>query len=647
MAEYIPMLNKLIELIYGFILIRMSDLFDKDWYLTRNPDVAQAKVNPWLHYLRYGGFEGRDPGPSFCSAWYLDTYNDVKEARINPLIHYLRYGRAEKRMAQPLPTESVNLPYKCPVCQKQVNEFLPLAPYYTENLRNYGFPYKPEEGETINFEQYACPHCSANDRDRLTACYLREMLPRYNGDEQVRLLDIAPSLPLSHIFEAYPVNRHTADLFTEGADLRVDITNMPEVASDSYDILICSHVLEHVNDDKKALSELYRILKPGGWGVIMVPIILTSDQIDEDPQITDEAERWRRFGQFDHVRLYNKSGFVERMESAGFFVHQLGVDYFGESLFKQFGITNSSILYIAEKKREPYIRQTCDFFFIIGTGRCGTTLLAQVLNAHSLVCIPSELQIAFETSNNGARLAEIFASRKNLKYGAADYIQLVKERCPHDLQGYYDYQSFFNRLDYPILSLQWLLTEFYTDIAYSQGKSIFAEQTPWYAKNIKLLNQLFPKAKFIHLVRDGRDVAISFARTPWWHKDVKLNLERWANEVIEIEEDTSFLDRQRILTLRYEDLVLKPEDSIQKVCDFLGITFEKTMLNPENHIDYGQFSRHTSAELSSLAHQKWQKEKKSAFFSDNVHGWKNNKEVEFGDISESVMQAFRHFGYED
>ena len=98
MAEYIPMLNKLIELIYGFILIRMSDLFDKDWYLMRNPDVAQAKVNPWLHYLRYGGFEGRDPGPSFCSAWYLDTYNDVKEARINPLIHYLRYGRAEKRM---------------------------------------------------------------------------------------------------------------------------------------------------------------------------------------------------------------------------------------------------------------------------------------------------------------------------------------------------------------------------------------------------------------------------------------------------------------------------------------------------------------------------------------------------------------------
>ncbi|MBL0268171.1 MAG: hypothetical protein IPP99_05810 [Chitinophagaceae bacterium] len=111
MAEFILMINnfsrlskKLIkypQLLHGFLLLRMSDLFDKNWYLANNPDVAQAKVNPWLHYLRYGGFEGRDPGPNFCSGWYLDTYKDVKEARINPLIHYSRYGRAERRMAQP------------------------------------------------------------------------------------------------------------------------------------------------------------------------------------------------------------------------------------------------------------------------------------------------------------------------------------------------------------------------------------------------------------------------------------------------------------------------------------------------------------------------------------------------------------------
>lgn len=357
MAEFVSMLNKLTsllkkldqyrKLITGFLLIRMSGLFDKDWYLAKNPDVAQAGVNPWLHYVRYGGFEGRDPGPGFSSQWYLDTYVDVKKAGINPLVHYLGYGRKEGRTIQPQPIEFTNAPYKCSVCQKQVFEFLPLAQYYIENLRNHGFPYKPEEGETINFEQYLCPHCGASDRDRLYACYLKEKLPH---DDLVLLLDIAPSLPLSNFINTYKnITRHTADMLVEGVDFAVDIMNMPEINSDTYDILICSHVLEHVKDDKKALSELYRVLKPGGWGIIMVPIILTLDQIDEDPQVTDESERWRRFGQFDHVRLHNKSGFVERVEAAGFTVKQLGIQHFGESVFKEYGFTKTSVLYIAEK----------------------------------------------------------------------------------------------------------------------------------------------------------------------------------------------------------------------------------------------------------------------------------------------------------
>jgi ubiquinone/menaquinone biosynthesis C-methylase UbiE len=184
----------------------------------------------------------------------------------------------------------------------------------------------------------------------LYACYLDERIPRYHSEDEIFLLDIAPSQALSPFIEKFKqVNRHTADLLVEGVDLLVDITNMPEVASNSYDILICSHVLEHVSDDKKALSELYRVLKPGGRGIIMVPINLVIEQIDEDPQVTDVAERWRRFGQYDHVRLYNKSGFVERVESAGFTVNQLGVDYFGESTFRQYGITSKSVLYIAEK----------------------------------------------------------------------------------------------------------------------------------------------------------------------------------------------------------------------------------------------------------------------------------------------------------
>lgn len=98
-------------------LVRASSLFDETWYLSNKPDIAQAKVNPLLHYLRYGGFEGRDPSPKFCSAFYINTYADMKSAKINPLVHYLMYGKAEGRYTPPK--------YKCPVCSMRINGFLP------------------------------------------------------------------------------------------------------------------------------------------------------------------------------------------------------------------------------------------------------------------------------------------------------------------------------------------------------------------------------------------------------------------------------------------------------------------------------------------------------------------------------------------
>jgi FkbM family methyltransferase len=206
-------------------------------------------------------------------------------------------------------------------------------------------------------EQYSCPHCGASDRDRLYACYLERRMARIQVEEPVLLLDIAPSLPLSRLLDRFEnLIRHTADLLAKDVDFTVDVTNMPEIASDSYDALICSHVLEHVRDDGKALTELYRVLKPGGWAILMVPIVTTINEIDEDPDVTDEGERWRRFGQYDHVRLYSKRGFIERVEAGGFHLHQLGVDYFGESTFKQYGITNKSILYIGEKRDESIFK---------------------------------------------------------------------------------------------------------------------------------------------------------------------------------------------------------------------------------------------------------------------------------------------------
>ncbi|MCX6082401.1 MAG: glycosyltransferase [Chloroflexi bacterium] len=91
------------KLINELALIKSSDLFDEPYYLTNNPDVALSKVDPGYHYLLFGGFEGRNPSPNFCSAWYLTTYVDVKKTGMNPLVHYLSYGKRKGLAAQPDP----------------------------------------------------------------------------------------------------------------------------------------------------------------------------------------------------------------------------------------------------------------------------------------------------------------------------------------------------------------------------------------------------------------------------------------------------------------------------------------------------------------------------------------------------------------
>jgi SAM-dependent methyltransferase len=106
----------------------------------------------------------------------------------------------------------------------------------------------------------------------------------------------------------------TADLFSPIAMMKMDITNI-QYPDDSFDIIYCSHVLEHVPDDRQAMREFYRILKSEGWAVLLVPI--TADVTFEDPSVTDPTERKRLFGQADHVRRYGPD-YVDRLKEAGF-----------------------------------------------------------------------------------------------------------------------------------------------------------------------------------------------------------------------------------------------------------------------------------------------------------------------------------------
>ena len=237
--------------------------------------------------------------------------------------------------------------YYCPGCKKYWKHFKPLPPEWLQPLQNSGWPYSMEEVETLNYKNYSCYNCGITDRDRLYIIFLEKMLDKH---QQHRVLEFAPRPALSDFLRSLPnVMHRTTDLFMPNADDKLDIQDLHLYNDNSFDVFICSHILEHVTDDRKAMKELYRILNYGGFGIVMVPIVQPVTITKEDPLITDENLRLKYFGQADHVRLYAKQDFIERLRSAGFSVKLYGVDFFGEALFQKCGITAKSVLYVVEK----------------------------------------------------------------------------------------------------------------------------------------------------------------------------------------------------------------------------------------------------------------------------------------------------------
>ncbi|KPB74852.1 MULTISPECIES: methyltransferase domain-containing protein [Pseudomonas syringae group] len=237
----------------------------------------------------------------------------------------------------------------CPVCSNRFANFYPMGRGHLEILHRLNVHYCIEDFETLNVAQYSCPECAASDRDRLYALYAMHLLDNPPG-QPLRILDIAPAVLLSRFLRSLPNARYrSADLFSPLADDVVDIMDMHMYADESFDFIVCSHVLEHVPDDRKAMSELFRVLAKGGSAILMVPILLTATTTEEDPEEFSVDERWARFGQDDHVRMYARHDFQSRLTQAGFSVDALGSQAFGEGVFRQHGITEQSVLYIGRK----------------------------------------------------------------------------------------------------------------------------------------------------------------------------------------------------------------------------------------------------------------------------------------------------------
>lgn len=238
---------------------------------------------------------------------------------------------------------------KCVCCGNEVL-YMPIPGYYDEMKQRMGNEKNMQE-ETINRSEYLCPACGASDRDRLITVFLKkENLQK--APEGFKILQFAPAKPIEKWIRQYcpQVNYDSTDLLMKDVSFTADIQNMYMVPDETYDMVICSHVLEHVKDDRKALSELKRILKKEGQIIFLVPVSLAIDEIDEEWGLSEE-ENWRRFGQGDHCRRYGKKGLLERLEEQ-FVVNALGKEYFGTEIFREEGMTDTSTLYVLTKGKQ-------------------------------------------------------------------------------------------------------------------------------------------------------------------------------------------------------------------------------------------------------------------------------------------------------
>ncbi len=240
---------------------------------------------------------------------------------------------------------------KCPLCNSMIRNYLPLDKKYSIDIAINGIIYGVNDYETLNTKNFMCPVCGADDRTRLYVLYLKEKLKESNKTNKIfQLLHFAPERPLQQILKKYQfIKYRSADLYMNEVDDKVDITNMNIYADNTFDIIICSHVLEHIIDVNKAISELYRIMKHGSWAIIMAPVLPELPEDYENETIVSPEDRLKFFGQDDHVRVFSKKGFVNKLKNNGFIVNDLGIEYFGKDSFVKYNITSKSVLYIIEK----------------------------------------------------------------------------------------------------------------------------------------------------------------------------------------------------------------------------------------------------------------------------------------------------------
>ena len=167
----------------------------------------------------------------------------------------------------------------------------------------------------------------------------------------LKVLHVAPELCFIDRFEQQPnLDYITADIESPLAKVKMDIHAIPFPEA-SFDVVFCNHVMEHVENDAQAMQEIHRVLKPGGWGIIQIPLFHPlPEKTYENARITSAADREKAFGQSDHVRLYGKD-YGKRLQAAGFTVDENHyVDELPADEVERYALPKDEIIFYVEKK---------------------------------------------------------------------------------------------------------------------------------------------------------------------------------------------------------------------------------------------------------------------------------------------------------
>jgi len=196
-------------------------------------------------------------------------------------------------------------------------------------------------------ENVLSPSTLSLERHRLFWLYLKNETDFFTAP--LKVLHFAPEQVFYKYFRKLDnLDYVTTDLNSPLADIKADICNLP-FENDSFDVIFCNHVLEHIPDDTKAMQELYRILRKGGWGIFQIPQDLNRVETFEDDSITDKKERAKIFGQYDHVRIYGRDYF-NKLRKIGFKVEE--IDYtatLSAEEIERFRLAKGEIIPLAKK----------------------------------------------------------------------------------------------------------------------------------------------------------------------------------------------------------------------------------------------------------------------------------------------------------